>query len=60
MNYLFISIFLLLICSNLFCSESKAGSFAITRIHYSGGGDWYSDPSSLPNLLEHLQNHSNL
>ena len=26
-------------------------NFTIARIHYSGGGDWYSDPSSLPNLL---------
>lgn len=28
--------------------------FTITRIHYGGGGDWYSDPSSLPNLLAFL------
>ena len=26
--------------------------FTIARLKYSGGGDWYSDPSSLPNLLE--------
>ncbi|MFH0881449.1 MAG: DUF4159 domain-containing protein [bacterium] len=24
--------------------------FAIARVHYDGGGDWYSDPSSLVNL----------
>ena len=29
-------------------------NFSIARIHYSGGGDWYSDPSSLPNLLKFL------
>ena len=29
-------------------------NFTIARIHYSGGGDWYSDPSSLPNLLKFL------
>tara|TARA_B100002003_G_scaffold152746_1_gene141576 strand:+ start:160 stop:819 length:660 start_codon:yes stop_codon:yes gene_type:complete len=29
-------------------------NFSIARIHYSGGGDWYSDPSSLPNLLKYL------
>ena len=28
--------------------------FKISRIHYGGGGDWYSDPSSLPNLLNYL------
>jgi len=25
--------------------------FTITRLKYGGGGDWYGDPSSLPNLL---------
>ena len=24
----------------------------IARLHYGGGGDWYCDPSSLPNWLE--------
>lgn len=24
----------------------------IGRLHYDGGGDWYGNPSSLPNLLE--------
>lgn len=24
----------------------------IGRLHYDGGGDWYANPSSLPNLLE--------
>jgi hypothetical protein len=28
-----------------------AETFTIARVHYDGGGDWYSDPSSLPNLL---------
>ena len=23
----------------------------IGRLHYDGGGDWYANPSSLPNLL---------
>ncbi len=29
--------------------------FTIGRLKYSGGGDWYSDPSSLPNLLNFLE-----
>jgi len=29
--------------------------FAIARLKYSGGGDWYADPSSLPNLLEQVR-----
>lgn len=32
--------------------------FTIARLHYSGGGDWYSDPSSIPNLLNYLQTHT--
>lgn len=33
-------------------------NFTIARIDYSGGGDWYSDPSSLPNLLEFLSKNT--
>jgi hypothetical protein len=29
--------------------------FTIARVKYGGGGDWYSDPSSLPNLLEQVR-----
>lgn len=28
--------------------------FTIARVKYGGGGDWYSNPTSLPNLLEAL------
>ena len=37
-----------------------SGAFSITRIHYSGGGDWYADPSSLPNLLKYIKNETNI
>lgn len=30
-------------------------AFTIARLHYDGGGDWYSDSTSLPNLLEQLR-----
>ena len=33
-------------------------NFTIARINYGGGGDWYSDPSSLPNLLEYLSRNT--
>lgn len=32
-------------------AEEGAG-FRIARLKYGGGGDWYSNPSSLPNLAE--------
>ncbi|MFQ6674067.1 MAG: DUF4159 domain-containing protein [Fidelibacterota bacterium] len=31
--------------------RSPGEALTICRVKYSGGGDWYSDPSSLPNLL---------
>ena len=27
------------------------GRLAIARVQYEGGGDWYANPSSLPNLI---------
>jgi hypothetical protein len=44
-----------LLISALFLTASR--SFAQTpltigRLHYDGGGDWYANPSSLPNLLQ--------
>ncbi|RKZ13879.1 hypothetical protein DRQ53_02495 [bacterium] len=33
----------------------ELGHFTIARLHYAGGGDWYSNQSSLPNLLMELQ-----
>ena len=34
--------------------------FTIARLQYQGGGDWYSDPSSLPNLLRFLAEHTRI
>ena len=34
--------------------------FKISRIHYSGGGDWYADPSSLPNLLNFISKQTDI
>ena len=42
----------------LLFSIVNAQTFSIARIHYSGGGDWYSDPSSLPNLLDYLSENT--
>ena len=42
----------------LILSALNAQTFSIARIHYSGGGDWYSDPSSIPNLLKYLETNT--
>lgn len=39
-------------------SSLNAQTFSIARIHYSGGGDWYCDQSSIPNLLQYLEKNT--
>ncbi len=39
-------------------STVNAQSFSVARVHYGGGGDWYSDPSSIPNLLTYLEENT--
>lgn len=33
-----------------FLASFKPGELTIARLQYSGGGDWYANPTSLPNL----------
>jgi hypothetical protein len=37
-----------------------ADSLTIARLRYEGGGDWYANPSSLPNLLSALRERAGL
>ena len=48
-NYIFTFILTSFLCSQ---------EFNIARVQYGGGGDWYCDPSSLPNLLKYLKNNT--
>ena len=41
-------------------SNKIQSEFNITRIKYSGGGDWYGDPSSLPNLLKFVEDNTQI
>ncbi|MBC7186216.1 MAG: DUF4159 domain-containing protein [Calditrichaeota bacterium] len=34
--------------------------FTIARVRYAGGGDWYNDPSAIPNLLKFMAEHTNV
>jgi|UniRef100_A0A7V3RH50 hypothetical protein len=34
--------------------------FTIARLKYGGGGDWYCDPSSLPNLLKAINERTHI
>jgi len=39
---------------------ATSDSLTIARLQYDGGGDWYANPSSLPNLLEALRERTGL
>jgi hypothetical protein len=38
--------------------QELPGGVVIARLKYGGGGDWYSNPSSLPNLLRALRDRT--
>lgn len=40
--------------------EPPQDCLTIARLHYQGGGDWYNDPSIIPNLLRFIREHTNL
>ena len=44
-------ILLLLILSISFCFAEKS---QLARLHYDGGGDWYNDSDTIPNIAEYL------
>ena len=48
-RYLVLSIFVLL--SGIYTNAQKA-SFQFAVLKYKGGGDWYSNPTSMPNLVK--------
>ena len=35
--------------------QPEGGELTIGRLHYDGGGDWYANPSSHPNLLKAIR-----
>ena len=49
-NYMMMTIFML--------TSAYGQAFSIVRVHYGGGGDWYSDPSSLPNLIAYIKKNT--
>tara|TARA_B100001540_G_C15796349_1_gene637864 strand:- start:1786 stop:2427 length:642 start_codon:yes stop_codon:yes gene_type:complete len=49
-----------LIFISILLSVLISQEFQIARVQYGGGGDWYSDPSSLPNLLNYLRTNTGM
>ena len=61
MNKLLPFLFLCLLGTTLFAQTKTAPSdFVLARLKYYGGGDWYNDPSSIPNLLQFMADKSNI
>ncbi len=51
---------LLMSCGTLTETRAESNRLTLARLHYSGGGDWYNDPSSIPNLLAFLRQQTNI
>ncbi len=45
------TVFVLALLSSLF-TVAQEGSFSLAVLQYRGGGDWYSNPTSVPNLAD--------
>lgn len=43
----------LLFCTLLFGGSISAGAQTIGLLKYQGGGDWYANPTALPNLIQY-------
>ena len=52
----FITTAVILLVTNIILGQE----FSIARINYGGGGDWYCDPSSIPNLLSYLTKNTSI
>jgi hypothetical protein len=52
---------LMLICLAALTGERQHGPpLTIGRLQYDGGGDWYANPSSIPNLLDAIRERTSL
>ncbi|PIQ09115.1 MAG: hypothetical protein COW71_08180 [Ignavibacteriales bacterium CG18_big_fil_WC_8_21_14_2_50_31_20] len=58
MQIIKISIMFFLICTTI-QAQTKSG-FQIARLKYSGGGDWYNDPSAEVNLLDFMKRETTI
>jgi len=40
--------------------KKDSSPFKIVRLKYSGGGDWYNDPSAEVNMMEYLKQNTTI
>ncbi|QCR24950.1 DUF4159 domain-containing protein [Pontibacter sp. SGAir0037] len=61
MRYLKFSILLLVLLNGLaFSVSAQKYSFKIAKLKYNGGGDWYANKTSLPNLIRFCNQNLNM
>jgi hypothetical protein len=41
-------------------SPRESSALTLARVRYDGGGDWYNDPSAIPNLCEFIQKETSI
>jgi len=51
-NFLALLVGVVLMIASAIPACAGLGTIAVARIQYGGGGDWYTDPTSMPNLLK--------
>jgi len=54
------TIILILVSNFLSLQAQNKDGFQIARVKYQGGGDWYNDPSAEVNLLNFIQQNTNI
>ncbi len=54
-----IVLFLVFVCCTAFAQKSTS-AVKLARLKYTGGGDWYNDPSSEINLLKYVRENTNI
>jgi hypothetical protein len=62
-NYLSNSLLWTALCfvSTGMCQSPRENSvLTLARVKYDGGGDWYNDPSAIPNLCDFIQKETNI
>jgi hypothetical protein len=57
---IFVGLGCMLIAFDFIGVAAENCQLTIARLKYGGGGDWYTDPSSLPNLVKAVRERTNL
>ena len=52
--------FMVLMGAQIQAQPNSRHHFKIAKLKYDGGGDWYSNPTSLPNLISFINDQSNV